>query len=121
VRNRSVILLIAGGLLLSGIVVALLIRFPVRDPTEGGVTVLITNDRQESLYVVPCEDQRCRQLVGGRLLVPGASIAPTVQPFTDVPFAVKAEGTSNMTCLLLVLNKDINKSYGLSALVPCTL
>jgi hypothetical protein len=42
-----------------------------------------------------------------------------VQPFTAAAFAVKTVGTSNMTCLLLVLDKDINKSYGLPALVPC--
>jgi hypothetical protein len=46
-------------------------------------------------------------------------MAPMVQPFKDVPFAVKAVGAVNTTCLLLVLDKDIDKSYGLSALIPC--
>jgi hypothetical protein len=125
VRNKPT-WLIAGavgvGILAVFALLALLVRFPIRDPTEGGVTVLITNDRQQKLSVAPCEDNHCRHLVvGGRWLPPGESIAPTVQPFTDVSFAVKEEGASNSTCLLLVVEKDIEKSYGLSALKPCGL
>jgi hypothetical protein len=120
VSHRWKVLLIGGAVVATLVPLALRVRFPTRDPTEGGVTVLITNDRQTTLYVAPCEDNHCRHLVvGGRLLTPGASIAPMVQPFTDVPFAVKEEGSSASACLMLVLDKVIDKSYGLSALTPC--
>ena len=81
---------------------------------------MITNDRQEKLFVAMCEDRLCHHIAaGGGTLNPGDSMAPMVKPFTDVPFAVKAVGAGNNTCLLLVLDKDIDKSYGLSALIPC--
>jgi hypothetical protein len=121
-RSRSIAMVAIGTICLSAVAVTtLLVRTDIHDPTEGGLSVKIVNDRQEDLFVAPCEDLLCRKSMGGgRLLTTGEFIAPVMQPFTKVSFAVKAKEASDPVCLQLTLDEKIGKSYGLSALTPCT-
>ena len=116
--NRAVLLVVTVTVL--GAVGYGISRLHVSDPTEGGRSVELVNDRGEAMKFSLCADQSCRHLASGsKVLKSGDVFRQSVQPYSVNPFAVEVPPGGPSKCQTLRVGATVNPRYLISQLTPC--
>jgi hypothetical protein len=113
----AVVIFVALALLL-----ILLDRLNIQDPTEGGATSRVVNYTPGPVRLAVCVNERCTRLAaGGGITRPGRSLLQNLSPHDRVPLLVRPVGAGSgiRECRHLVVGATVQDRYALSGLRPC--